>query len=289
MQSERRSGMPVTQRQRRNNVATNIATAQSAAHGVGDHSSMCDEIKTRFAGLEFSNRGLESAAEEILATTTQPFQYVVTPNVHHIVQLQDLGHQFRTDYASAWRIYCDSRILSRIARLFGVRLEVVTGSDLTARVIAKASTASMKVAVIGPDETDCKTLKARFPGLDIHSYAPPMGFIKSDVETQRCVDFASASGASLFFLAVGMPQQEILAQRIAQQSGVNGVGLCIGASIDFLTGKQVRAPLWMQRSGLEWLHRLGSNPRRLARRYLIECPRIFPVIMKFMLEQRLRR
>jgi hypothetical protein len=51
--------------------------------------------------------------------------------------------------------------------------------------------------------------------------------------------------------------------------------LCIGASIDFLTGKQHRAPVWLQKVGLEWLHRLLSNPRRLAFRYLIECPRIF--------------
>jgi exopolysaccharide biosynthesis WecB/TagA/CpsF family protein len=54
--------------------------------------------------------------------------------------------------------------------------------------------------------------------------------------------------------------------------------LCIGASIDFLTGKQRRAPLWVQKAGLEWLHRLLSDPRRLTSRYLIECPRIFYLI-----------
>jgi exopolysaccharide biosynthesis WecB/TagA/CpsF family protein len=54
--------------------------------------------------------------------------------------------------------------------------------------------------------------------------------------------------------------------------------LCIGASIDFLTGKQRRAPVWVQKAGLEWLHRLLSDPRRLASRYLIECPRIFYLI-----------
>jgi UDP-N-acetyl-D-mannosaminuronic acid transferase (WecB/TagA/CpsF family) len=46
-------------------------------------------------------------------------------------------------------------------------------------------------------------------------------------------------------------------------------------SIDFLTGKQRRAPLWVQKAGLEWLYRLLSDPRRLASRYLIECPKIF--------------
>jgi exopolysaccharide biosynthesis WecB/TagA/CpsF family protein len=75
-----------------------------------------------------------------------------------------------------------------------------------------------------------------------------------------------------------MPQQEILAGHIADQPQARGVGLCIGASIDFLTGQQRRAPVWVQKAGLEWLYRLLSDPRRLASRYLIECPRIFFLI-----------
>ena len=105
-----------------------------------------------------------------------------------------------------------------------------------------------------------------------------MGFIKSEYEIQKCIDFVVKTQAPLIFLAVGMPQQEILACRIADRPQARGVGLCIGASIDFLTGKQRRAPVWVQKAGLEWLHRLLSDPRRLASRYLIECPRIFYLI-----------
>jgi exopolysaccharide biosynthesis WecB/TagA/CpsF family protein len=72
-----------------------------------------------------------------------------------------------------------------------------------------------------------------------------------------------------------MSQQGIVARRIADHSQATGIGLCVGASIDFLTGKQRRAPLWVQKAGLEWLYRLLSDPRRLASRYLIECPKIF--------------
>jgi exopolysaccharide biosynthesis WecB/TagA/CpsF family protein len=75
-----------------------------------------------------------------------------------------------------------------------------------------------------------------------------------------------------------MPQQEILACQIAGNPQVRGVGLCVGAAIDFLTGKQRRAPVWIQKIGLEWFYRLLSDPRRLASRYLIECPRIFYLI-----------
>jgi Glycosyl transferase WecG/TagA/CpsF family len=89
------------------------------------------------------------------------------------------------------------------------------------------------------------------------------------------VDFVVKAGAPLIFLAVGRPQQEILASRIADHPQARGVGLCIGASIDFLTGIQRRAPLWIQNSGLEWLYRLISDPQRFARRYLLESPWIF--------------
>jgi exopolysaccharide biosynthesis WecB/TagA/CpsF family protein len=105
-----------------------------------------------------------------------------------------------------------------------------------------------------------------------------MGFINSQHEVQKCIDFIVKTQAPLIFLAVGMPQQEILARHIADHPQARGVGLCIGASIDFLTGKQRRAPVWVQMAGFEWLHRLLSDPRRLASRYLIECPRIFYLI-----------
>jgi exopolysaccharide biosynthesis WecB/TagA/CpsF family protein len=105
-----------------------------------------------------------------------------------------------------------------------------------------------------------------------------MGFIKSEHEVQKCVNFAVKTRAPLIFLAVGMPQQEILARHIVDHPEARGVGLCVGASIDFLTGKERRAPVWLQKVGLEWLHRLLRDPRRLAARYLIECPRILYLI-----------
>jgi exopolysaccharide biosynthesis WecB/TagA/CpsF family protein len=78
-----------------------------------------------------------------------------------------------------------------------------------------------------------------------------------------------------------LPQQEMIAHAIAAQSGARGTALCIGASIDFLTGRARRAPRWMQRLSIEWLHRLLSDPARLWRRYLIEGPRIFAMAWRW--------
>jgi len=233
-----------------------------------------------FLGSRFDTGSVEEAVSNILAETRGGFKYVVTPNVHHMVRLLEDPTTLRPLYTRAWRVFCDSRVLSCLAWFSGRMLPVITGSDLTAHLIARAAEQRLAIALIGPTAAACAALRDRYPGLNIVFYTPPMEFIKSEHEVQKCVDFVVRTQAPLIFLAVGMPQQEILAAYIADHPQARGVGLCIGASIDFLTGKERRAPLWLQKVGLEWLHRLLSDPRRLAWRYLIECPRIFYLILK---------
>jgi exopolysaccharide biosynthesis WecB/TagA/CpsF family protein len=72
----------------------------------------------------------------------------------------------------------------------------------------------------------------------------------------------------------------MLAAAIAATGQARGVGLCIGASLAFLSGTTQRAPMWMQRWGLEWLHRVASDPRRLAWRYLVQDPAVFGLLFR---------
>lgn len=233
---------------------------------------------SHFLGCRFYTGTIDDALDGILAETGGRFKYMVTPNVHHMVRLLENPATLQPLYERAWRVFCDSRVLSRLAWFSGLRLPVVTGSDLTARIIARAGEQGLMIALVGPTAAAGATLESRYPGLNVVLHTPPMGFIASEHEVRKCVDFVVKAQAPLIFLAVGMPQQEILAGHIADHPQARGVGLCIGASIDFLTGKQRRAPVWVQKAGLEWLHRLLSDPRRLASRYLIECPRIFYLI-----------
>lgn len=239
-----------------------------------------EEQNVYFLGCRFDIGSVEQAVCEILAETGEKFKYVVTPNVHHIVSLLENPAIMEPLYERAWHIFCDSRVLSCLAWFSGRRLPVITGSDLTARLIERAAEGRLSIALVGPSATACAALSQKYPGLNLVSHAPPMGFIKSNYEIRKCVDFVGNARASLIFLAVGMPQQEILARHIADLPQARGVGLCVGASIDFLTGKERRAPVWVQKVGLEWLHRLLLNPRRLASRYLIECPKIFYLIWR---------
>jgi N-acetylglucosaminyldiphosphoundecaprenol N-acetyl-beta-D-mannosaminyltransferase len=122
----------------------------------------------------------------------------VCGHAHMVKLLEDPG-AMQPLYEQAWRVFCDSRVLSRLARFSGLRLPVITGSDLTAHLIARAWEQRLTIALIGPTAAACAVLGSRYPGLNIVFQTPPMGFIKSEHEVQKCVDFVVKTQASLIF------------------------------------------------------------------------------------------
>ncbi|HUD94055.1 WecB/TagA/CpsF family glycosyltransferase [Sphingobium sp.] len=84
-------------------------------------------------------------------------------------------------------------------------------------------------------------------------------------------------------------RKELLAWHVARSGRATGTALCVGASLDFLTGEQRRTPEWMQLLSMEWLFRLLTNPRRLWRRYMIEGPAILPIYRHWLAQRHRRR
>lgn len=204
------------------------------------------------------------------------FGYVVTPNVDHLIRYYE-DPIFRAQYRAADFILMDSRFAARLVRLLkGVRLPVCTGSDLTNSLLESVVQSDDRIVLIGGDAEQARMIAARYGLTNVRHHNPPMGFVTDEAAVEECLRFIeSASPFRFCFLAVGSPQQETLALALKTRGNARGLALCVGASIDFLTGKERRAPVWMQRMALEWLFRLVQNPRRLARRYLIRGPRIF--------------
>jgi exopolysaccharide biosynthesis WecB/TagA/CpsF family protein len=240
--------------------------------------------QTSFLGIDFDLLDMDET-ERWLADrpANAPFAFIVTPNVDHVVKLDRTPRD-----AEIWQAYgnaalrlCDSRIVAKLGRLCGVDLSVVPGSDLTAHLVTRIARAGDRLCLIGGDAAMLDDLRALRPDLDIVQHVPPMGMLRKPEAMAAAEAFVRDARARFTLLAVAMPQQEILALRVAQAGGAVGVGLCIGASLDFLTGRKARAPLWMRKASLEWLHRLLSEPRRLWRRYLIEGPRIFLLTMRW--------
>ena len=145
-----------------------------------------------------------------------------------------------------------------------------------------------RLVVIGGSREQAVQLSATY-GVTILHHNPPMGFINLSAALEECLQFVEAASPFRFcFLAVGSPQQERVAYLLKERAKARGLALCIGASLNFLTGTERRAPVWMQRLALEWLFRLLQNPRRLAGRYLVRGPRIFKYLgdMKIQLRKR---
>lgn len=241
--------------------------------------------RTPFLGLAFADATLESAAAWVVENLEAGgLRYVVTPNVDHRVRLDRLAGTARGDelwsaYHAAGLCVCDSRVLARIAGWFGHRLTVVPGSDLTARLLATIDPET-PVAIIGSNADAVALLKSRYQLRDVAHHVPPAGMLDRPAAMDDAINFLAGAGRRIAFIAVGSPQGELLAYRAALTGRCSGVALCIGASIDFLTGAQARAPRWMQRAGIEWLHRLVTQPRRMWRRYLVEGPKIFRIALR---------
>lgn len=206
------------------------------------------------------------------------YQYLVTPNVDHIVRLHKLGREL-PEISEAYRradlCVCDSRILALLARWRGVHLPVIPGSDLTALLFQKVIHAGDRIAVVGGDEAMVEELRAKYPSLEIVHQLPPMGLMRDPDARTASARFIVDQKARFSFICVGSPQQELIAAEAARLGSGRGLALCIGAALEFLTDRQKRAPRLAQRLHLEWAHRLLSNPRRLWRRYLVEGPAIF--------------
>lgn len=206
-----------------------------------------------------------------------PFAYIVTPNVDHIVRIQRLRSDLWPIYRSAWLQLCDSRILALLASRTGRSLLPIPGSDLTADLLEQFIGPEDRIAVVGGDPVMIATLRKIYGLRNLLHHNPPMGFASDPVALQKAGQFVIGARARFTFLAVGSPQQEILAYQIACSGQATGIALCVGASLQFLTGDQQRAPRWLQQLALEWLFRLLSNPQRLWRRYLVDGPLILPI------------
>ena len=218
---------------------------------------------------------------------SETYAYAVTPNVDHLIRFCD-DASFRELYRTAGFVLLDSRFLAYLLRVVtGLRVSTSPGSDVTAHLFEEVIAPDDKVVVIGGTAEQAEILSKRYGLRGLRHLNPPMGFINDPATVEECLRFVENESPFRFcLLAVGCPQQEILAKALQSRGRARGLALCIGASINFLTGGERRAPKWVQYAGFEWLYRLLHDPTRLARRYLIRGPRIFLLLPRLHFERR---
>ncbi len=204
---------------------------------------------------------------------------IATLNLDHVVKLRrDAG--FRAAYAAQSHVVADGNPIVWLSRLAGRgEVALVPGSELIAPVAALAARVGAPLAFLGSTEVVLRAaadrLEADHPGLKVAAcLAPPYGFDPDSAAADALLDQVAASGARICLLALGAPKQEVLAARGFARHPQVGF-LSIGAGLDFIAGHQTRAPVWVRKIAMEWLWRMASNPRRLARRYL-DCALVLP-------------
>ena len=147
--------------------------------------------------------------------------------------------------------------------------ERVTGIDLIDLLCARAAREHIGVYFLGADHNTVHTvadvLRRRHPGLDVRGCAD--GYF-GPAQAEARAKAVAQSGAELLFVAMGVPRQECFIEEQWLHLGARVV-IGVGGSFDVIAGRRKRAPVAMQRAGLEWVYRLAQEPRRLFRRYLI--------------------
>lgn len=200
--------------------------------------------------------------------------YVVTPNLDHLRRFHR-DAEYRRLAASADLTVADGVPLLWAAKLAGTPLPGrVAGSDLIDSLSAAAARAGRSLYLLG-GETGCAdeaagVLTGRYPGLRIAgTHCPAVGFESDPAAMSAIADRLAAARPDVVYVALGSPKQERLIAALRDRlPGAWWLG--VGISFSFVAGRVARAPVWMQRTGLEWLHRLTREPRRLAKRYLVE-------------------
>jgi N-acetylglucosaminyldiphosphoundecaprenol N-acetyl-beta-D-mannosaminyltransferase len=215
--------------------------------------------------------------------------YVCCASVNNIMEAYD-SPEFRSVMIAADLVTSDGMPLVWLLRWLGVPGATrVYGPDLMPIVLQAAAEAGLPVAFYGATEAVLKKIidraKTSFPRLDVAYAESPPFRTPTETEDAATTLAIAASGARIVFVGLNTPKQDRWMN--AHCGRIPAVMLGVGAAFDFFAGVKPQAPRWMQRSGLEWLFRLCTEPRRLWRRYLFQNPHFAALALTQVIRTRL--
>jgi exopolysaccharide biosynthesis WecB/TagA/CpsF family protein len=242
-----------------------------------DHLPIRDRV--RILNLEIDNLTMGELLERLDRGV------VYTPNVDHLLQLQD-DPSFVAAYREADFRVCDSQLLILAARFLGTPLRAkLSGSDVFPAFCAfHRQTAAITIFLLGAREGVAARAQERINArigrsIVVGTYSPPFGFENDPKECERILQLVETSGATVLAVGLGAPKQERFIHLFRARLPSVRIFLAIGATIDFEAGTLSRSPGLLSRLGLEWFYRLCREPRRLWKRYLWRGPRFFWLLL----------
>lgn len=195
-------------------------------------------------------------------------------DVHGVMRALDDPELFNI-HLDADMLTPDGTPLALIGKWRGIHVEQTCGANLLEQLMRDSMTSGLRHYFYGGNDGVAadmvKTLREQYPGVAIVGHGTPPFRPLTESEFSKLAEDIRSSKADIVWIGLSTPKQERLMHQLKDHIPATCLG--IGAVYDFVTGRVTRAPKWMQRLGLEWLHRLLSEPRRLWRRYLVLAPR----------------
>lgn len=242
--------------------------------------------RMRLMNTEIDNLTMDETLDAIDSLIKEDnCSYVVTPNVNHIVQLEK-DEELKRVYENASLILTDGKPLIWISNWYKTPIkEKISGSDLFPRVCDLAAKKGYTMYLLGAAEgvadKAAKNLMNKYKGLNIvGTYSPPFGFEKDKLELKKIERQIQEVHPDILIVGLGCPKQEKYMYHHCKELDVP-ISFGLGASIDFEAGNIKRAPRWMSEHGLEWLYRITQDPKRLAKRYLVDDMKIIRIARKY--------
>jgi N-acetylglucosaminyldiphosphoundecaprenol N-acetyl-beta-D-mannosaminyltransferase len=228
--------------------------------------------KRRVVSLDISTGPYNSFVDKINQLANESVSsYVCVANVHMTIEAWQ-NPDFAAVVNNADIATPDGMPLAKSLKLlYGIDQQRVAGMDLLPDLIAEADKKGLSVFFYGSTDEVLEKINARinreYPAVKIAGvYSPPFRVL-SEQEESEIVATINDSGANMVMVALGCPKQELW---MAKHKGkIDAVMLGVGGAFPVYAGTQSRAPMWMQKYSLEWLYRLGQEPRRLFKRYFV--------------------
>jgi N-acetylglucosaminyldiphosphoundecaprenol N-acetyl-beta-D-mannosaminyltransferase len=235
-------------------------------------------------------------SEDAVTTVTDELErgqggWVITPNLDHLRSYRR-HPELREHFHRADLVLADGMPLVWASRLQATPLpERVAGSDLIWSLSREAAERGASVYLVGGNpgsaEAAAGVLQDAAPGLEVAgTHSPPMGFLDDAGERRRAEEEVAAGDPDIVYVGLPLDKQVELIPQLRKRLP-NAWFLGLGISFSFVCGEVRRAPDWMRATGLEWLHRLSQEPRRLARRYLVDGPPFMVALFAHSLRRRL--
>ena len=232
--------------------------------------------KKNVAGVLVDTATYASAMQAIFAASRERRSFLVSALAVHGVMTGVLDREHRYRLNKFDLILPDGQpVRWALNRLHHANLsDRVYGPELTRKLCAESARNGTAIYLYGSTqsilEDFIRTMQEHHPGLKIAGAAPSLFRRMKPQEKENLVKRINDSGAGLLFVGLGCPRQEVFAYEVGRE--LHMPSIAVGAAFPFLAGQIPQAPSWMQKRGLEWLYRLGTEPRRLWRRYLYLNP-----------------